>query len=86
MKAKPQFTQPAPATEPATHAHAGTPHYAAFGNEADKLTPADPARDAAAALIAEGGPETKLHAAYAAEDPRYAGGDVFDLNNEQTGL
>ncbi|MBH8558139.1 hypothetical protein [Hymenobacter negativus] len=86
MKTKRKFTNPA-ASEPATHAHAGTPHYAAFGKETDKPgTPADPAREAAAALIAEGGSETKLHAAYAAEDPRYAGGDVFDLDNEQTSL
>ncbi|MDB5271426.1 MAG: hypothetical protein JWP58_4466 [Hymenobacter sp.] len=84
MKTKRKFTTPA--YEPATKSHAGTPHYAAFGKETDKQTPANPARDAAAALIAEGGPETKLHKAYAAEDPRYAGGDVFDLNNEQTGL
>ncbi|GAB2849344.1 hypothetical protein [Hymenobacter ruber] len=85
MKAKRKSAKPA-ANEPATHAHAGTPHYAAFGDETAKPTPADPAREAAAELIAKGGPETKLHAAYAAEDPRYAGGDVFDLNNEQTGL
>ena len=85
MKAKPKTTKYA--SEPATHAHTGTPHYATFGHETD--TPAEttpPDRDAAAALIAEGGPESKLHAAYAAEDPRYAGGDVFDLKNEQTDL
>ncbi|MGY3089035.1 hypothetical protein ACVWYF_002075 [Hymenobacter sp. UYAg731] len=87
MKAKPKTTKRA--SEPATTAHTGTPHYATFGHETDKLTnpaPADPTRDAAAALIAEGGPESKLHAAYAAEDSRYAGGDVFDLKNEQTSL
>jgi hypothetical protein len=85
MKTKRTFTKPA-ANEPATKPHAGTPHYANFGKETEKPATPDPARDAAAELIAEGGPEAKLHAAYAAEDPRYAGGDVFDLKNEQTGL
>ncbi|GAB3853841.1 hypothetical protein GCM10028822_23090 [Hymenobacter terrigena] len=86
MKTKRKFVKPA-TSEPATKPHVGTPHYATFGKETDKpATTTDPARDAAAALIAEGGPEAKLHAAYAAEDPRYAGGDVFDLKNEQTSL
>jgi hypothetical protein len=86
MKTKRKFTQPAPGSEPATKPHAGTPHYGAFGNETDAPTTPDPARDAAAALIAEGGSEAKLRAAYATEDSRYAGGDVFDLKNEQTDL
>lgn len=86
MKAKRKFTKPVPASEPATQAHAGTPHFGTFGHETPEQAPPDPARAAAAALIAEGGPEIKLHAAYAVEDSRYAGGDVFDLQNEQTGL
>ena len=30
--------------------------------------------------------EAQLRASYAHDDPRYAGGDAFDLQNEQTGL
>jgi len=86
MKAKRKVTKPAAASEPTTNAHAGSPHYGTFGHETHKQTPSDPARAAAAALIAEGGPETKLQAAYAVEDSRYAGGDVFDLKNEQYSL
>ncbi|MBD2721073.1 hypothetical protein [Hymenobacter armeniacus] len=91
MKATPNSEQyrpqPAQHAEPAIKAHAGTPRYGTFGRPAEApAPPPDPAREAAAALIAEGGPEAQLHAAYAVEDSRYAGGDVFDLQNEQTGL
>ena len=35
---------------------------------------------------AQGKDEDVERAAYAADDPRYAGGDVYDLKNEQTSL
>lgn len=39
-----------------------------------------------AIAAAEGGSDAEERAAYALDDPRYAGGDVFDLKDEQTGL
>ncbi len=40
----------------------------------------------AAIEAAQGKDEDVERAAYAADDPRYAGGDVYDLQNEQTGF
>ena len=39
-----------------------------------------------AIAAAEGGSDAEERAAYALDDPRYAGGDVFDLKDEQTGF
>ena len=39
-----------------------------------------------AIIAAEGGSAAEERAAYALDDPRYAGGDIFDLKDEQTGL
>lgn len=39
-----------------------------------------------AVRAAEGGTPGEQKAAYALDDPRYAGGDVFDLEDEQTSL
>ena len=39
-----------------------------------------------AIAAAEGGSAAEERAAYALDDPRYAGGDVFDLKDQQTGL
>jgi hypothetical protein len=43
-------------------------------------------QDTAAIEAAQGKDEDVERAAYAADDPRYAGGDVYDLKNEQTSL
>ncbi|MDO7850981.1 hypothetical protein [Hymenobacter convexus] len=83
-------SRPTSTREPATKPHIGTPHFGTFGTTA--ATPdvpaaaPDPAHAEAAARIEAGGTEAELRAAYAEEDSRYAGGDVFDLKNEQTGL
>ena len=39
-----------------------------------------------ATAVAQGGDDAEEHAAYALGDPRYAGGDVYDLKDEQTSL
>ncbi|WP_210513959.1 hypothetical protein [Hymenobacter terricola] len=43
-------------------------------------------QDTAAIRAAQGGTEAEERAAYAKDDPRYAGGDIYDLKNEQTEL
>ena len=43
-------------------------------------------QDTAAIEAAHGQDDDVERAAYAADDPRYAGGDVYDLKNEQTSL
>ena len=114
---------PAP-DQPATEAHAGTPHYGEFGHPVAAAHPAaavptarrvyvggyvDPAgehggcpapetdptqqrghadqnQDTAAIMAAHGKDEAVERAAFALDDPRYAGGDVYDLDDEQTSL
>ena len=81
MKKPPHPPKPAP--DLATQAHEGTPHYGNYGHpaasEAANDTPAP-------ALTAENGTEAELYAEWAQNDPRYAGGDKFDLKTEQTSL
>ena len=88
MKTKPA-APPLPATpEPATKAHEGTPHYADYGHPAG--APAPPAEAEAPADEASAGPPPPAgpdeRATWASDDPRYAGGDPFDLSQEQSGL
>ena len=95
MKNNPTSTQPAQeaasTTEPATKAHTETPHYVAFGNPADKPTDKNPTPttlkpvpNPEASLGEEASTEEEVRAAYSRDDPRYAGGQPFDLKQEQT--
>ena len=79
--------------DPATKAHEGTPHYGNFGWQsvaapaaAAPPAPSLPIRPKAATIGAPAPSEAEIRAAFAHDDPRYAGGNPFDLSTEQTGL
>ena len=82
-----------PQPELLSEAHEGTPLYGTFGspNEAptgniEPVNKTKMTRPPAPGRTAQGATEAQVRAAYAKDDPRYAGGNVFDLHNEQTTL
>lgn len=87
MKTTPQ---PAPAAAAPADTHGGTPHYGTFGQpKAAAARPLPQAPGDYCGLDADlpaTASEATRRAAYARQDPRYAGGDVYDLPNEQTSL
>ena len=82
MKKQPQ--SPAPDAAPGT---GGTPRYGHFGQPPVALPgpPADNYCGLDADPLADAS-EADRRAAYTRHDPRYAGGDRFELQKEQTGL
>jgi hypothetical protein len=51
-----------------------------------QASPVEQNKDTAAIIAAHGGNNAEERAAYALDDPRYAGGDVYDLKNQPTSL
>lgn len=49
-------------------------------------SPVEQNQDTAAIIAAHGGGDAEERAAYALDDPRYAGGDVYDLKNQPNSL
>ena len=78
-----------PAAEPElllTEGHTDAPAYGEFGEPATAAATGELTEDAIATRIAQADTEAQRRAAYAVDDPRYAGGDIYDLKNEQTSL
>ncbi|MDO7887745.1 hypothetical protein [Hymenobacter cheonanensis] len=68
---------------------ANTEHYCMSDAQADpaqQVGHVEQNQATAAIIAAHGADDDVERAAYALDDPRYAGGDVYDLKNEQTSL
>ena len=89
MKKPPSSPPIAPAAKaaPVPADHGGTPHYGHFGQLASVSSgPAEAAGEYCGfgTDLPEDDSEADRRAAYARHDPRYAGGDRFNLQNEST--